>query len=55
MKNPLISAGIETATFRFAAQRLNHCATAVPSIIEGEGTKSGMTQSESIFITTVYP
>ena len=25
-------AGIETATFRFVAQHLNHCATAVPDI-----------------------
>jgi len=24
--------GIETATFRFVAQHLNHCATAVPNI-----------------------
>ena len=30
-KNPLTSAGIEPATFRFVAQDLNHCATAVPS------------------------
>jgi len=30
MKNPLTPAGIEPATFRFVAQRLNHCATAVP-------------------------
>jgi len=30
MKNPLTSAGIEPATFRFVAQHLNHCATAVP-------------------------
>ena len=29
MKNQ-ISAGIEPATFRFVAQHLNHCATAVP-------------------------
>ena len=29
-KNQMISAGIETATFRFVAQRFNHCATAVP-------------------------
>ena len=28
MKNPLILAGIEPATFRFVAQHLNHCATA---------------------------
>jgi len=30
MKNPLSPAGIEPATFRFVAQHLNHCATAVP-------------------------
>ena len=30
MKNPLIPAGIEPATFRFIAQHVNHCATAVP-------------------------
>jgi len=29
-KNPLTLAGIEPATFRFVAQHLNHCATAVP-------------------------
>ena len=28
-KNPLTPAGIEPATFRFVAQHLNHCATAV--------------------------
>jgi len=32
MKNPLTLAGIEPATFRFVAQHLNHCATAVPPI-----------------------
>jgi len=30
IKNPLTPAGIEAATFRFVAQHLNHCATAVP-------------------------
>ena len=30
MKNPLTQAGIEPATFRFVAQHLNHCTTAVP-------------------------
>jgi hypothetical protein len=30
MKIPLTPAGIEPANFRFVAQRLNHCATAVP-------------------------
>ena len=31
MKNPLTPAGIEPPTYRFVAQHLNHCATAVPS------------------------
>jgi len=35
IKNPLTPAGIEPATFRFVAQHLNHCATAVPN---SEGT-----------------
>jgi len=29
MENPLTLAGIESATFRFVAQHLSHCATAV--------------------------
>ena len=33
-KNPLTPAGIESATFRFVAQHLNHCATAVPPVIQ---------------------
>jgi len=33
MKDPLTPAGIEPATFRFEAQHLNHCATAVPRYI----------------------
>jgi len=33
MKNPQKPAGIEPATFRFVAQHLNHCATAVPVAI----------------------
>jgi len=33
MKNPLAKAGIEPATFRFVAQHLTHCATAVTQII----------------------
>ena len=29
-KNPMTPAGIQPATFRFVAQHLNHCATAIP-------------------------
>jgi len=32
-------AGIEPATFRFVAQLLNHCATAVPRTIDHNETK----------------
>ena len=35
VKNPLTPAGIEPATFRFVAQHLNHCATAVPPFPRG--------------------
>jgi len=31
MNNTLTPDEIEPATFRFVAQRINHCATAVPS------------------------
>ena len=34
MKNPMTPAGIEPEIFRFAAQHLNHCATAVPRTFE---------------------
>jgi hypothetical protein len=64
MKNPLTPAGIEPATFRFVAQHLNHCATAVPhwvgevaytkSISTGwelrTGTKSQNTGNNLIFL-----
>ena len=33
MKNPMTPSGIEPATFRFEAQYLNHCATAVPPMV----------------------
>jgi len=36
MKFPMTPAGIERATFRFVAQHLNHCATALNS---GNGIK----------------
>jgi len=32
MKNSMTPSGIEPTTFRFVAQHLNHCATAVPSV-----------------------
>jgi hypothetical protein len=39
MKNPLTTAGIEPATFRFVAQHLTHRATAVPLVFHKEGQK----------------
>ena len=33
-KIPMTPAGIEPATFRFVAQHLNHCATAVPTLVQ---------------------
>ena len=39
MKNPLTLAGIEPATFRFVAQHLNHCATAIPVSNSNTGQK----------------
>ena len=32
-KIPMTPSGIEPATFRFVAEHLNHCATAVPSLV----------------------
>jgi len=32
MKNAMTPAGIEPTAFRFVAQHLNHCATAVPYV-----------------------
>ena len=37
MKNPLTPAGIEPVTFRFVAQRLNHCASTIPPVVMSEG------------------
>ena len=38
MKNPMTSAGIEPATFRFVEQHLNHCATAVRTVTGYRGS-----------------
>ena len=37
MKNPLTPTGIETATFRFVAQYLNHCATVRSTVVSYKG------------------
>ena len=67
MKNPLTLAGIEPATFRFVAQHLNHCATAVPivkkdldeilstmSITNGKKTLRLESELMEIYITCVH-
>ena len=46
-KIPMTPSGIEPATFRFIAQHLNHCATAVP-IIQGNLTMINETSTNSI-------
>jgi len=46
MKNPLAPAGIELATFRFVAQRLNHCATAVPHKKSTVGARAQRSSSQ---------
>ena len=40
MENPLTSAGIEPATFRFVAQYLNHCANAVETEVLQKSVKN---------------
>ena len=39
MKNSMTPAGIEPATFRFVAQQLNHCATAVRLNVDGSAIR----------------
>jgi len=49
MKNPLTPAGIEPATFRFVAQHLNHCATAVPNnVLDSSEILQDITQKSLI-------
>ena len=43
---PLTPAGIEPATFRFVAQHLNHCATAVPTFSDNV-EKYGRTRQDT--------
>ena len=51
MKNPLTLAGIEPVIFRFLAQHLNHCATAVPTIIvKTNKICSNISRCNSIYI-----
>jgi len=48
MKNPLTPAGIEPATFRFVAQHLNHCATAVPPRVPQNAQFNAQMNSEVV-------
>ena len=45
MKFPITPAGIEPATFRFVAQHLNHCVTAVPQTTGETNKKSKVTSA----------
>ena len=47
-KIPLTPAGIEPATFRFAAQHLNHCATTGPQLCNLAGTKYEFPEDDTI-------
>jgi len=55
MKNPLTPAGIEPATFRFVAQHLNHCATAVPNRNEYQEYFLGCKGGRCVGLTTLPP
>ena len=56
MKNPLTPAGIDPATFRFVAQHLNHCATAVsinvPAYNKGDKTDFSNYRGKSLLTST---
>ena len=47
LKNPMTPAGIELVTFRFVAQHLNHCATAVPRFFWEEMKIVAVTHNEN--------
>ena len=49
MKNPPTPAGIEPATFRFVAQHLNHCATAVP-IVSNIGIYCSIDKVDTVYL-----
>jgi len=51
MKNPLTPAGIEPATFRFVAQHLSHCATAVPFL---DMYCTDFIDTHALFVSTAY-
>jgi len=53
MKNPLTPAGIEPATYRFVAQHLNHCATAVPKKKKTNPKHAG-TQMKRLFTVRTF-
>ena len=52
-KNPLRPAGIEPATFRFVAQHLNHCATAVSAVHSSTRIKFCVPQSFRVCMFSV--
>jgi len=51
----LTPAGIEPATFRFVAQRLNHCATAVPNRNQYQGYLLGDKGGRCLGLRTLPP
>jgi hypothetical protein len=59
MKNSVTAAGIEPATFRFVAQHLNHCTTAVPAAKNYVEYKSNLMNSfhllSSVLLLSDFP